>query len=67
MSPTDKAFAALVADVGVPATAGIDMMVNNAMAVHYAPIERLTLDDWRKRFLRSMPMPSSSARRPQWR
>ncbi len=29
----------------------LDMMVNNAMSVHYAPITRLTLDHWRKDFL----------------
>ena len=28
----------------------LDMMVNNAMSVHYAPIAKLTLDHWRKDF-----------------
>lgn len=28
----------------------LDMMVNNAMSVHYAPIEKLTLAHWRKDF-----------------
>lgn len=28
----------------------LDMMVNNAMSVHYAPIAQLTLDHWRKDF-----------------
>ncbi|HUD90973.1 SDR family NAD(P)-dependent oxidoreductase [Sphingobium sp.] len=28
----------------------LDMLVNNAMATHYAPISRLTLDHWRKDF-----------------
>ena len=29
----------------------LDMLVNNAMSVHYAPIGKLTLDHWRKDFL----------------
>lgn len=28
----------------------LDMMVNNAMSVHYAPIQALSLDHWRKDF-----------------
>lgn len=28
----------------------LDMLVNNAMSTHYAPISRLTLDQWRKDF-----------------
>ncbi|WP_375197620.1 SDR family NAD(P)-dependent oxidoreductase [Sphingobium sp.] len=28
----------------------IDMLVNNAMSTHYAPISKLTLDHWRKDF-----------------
>jgi len=43
------AFAALVADVAAR-HGRLDMMVNNAMSVHYAPIARLTLDHWRKDF-----------------
>lgn len=43
------AYAALVADVA-SRHGRLDMMVNNAMSVHYAPIERLTLDHWRKDF-----------------
>lgn len=48
VSDTD-AFAALVADVATR-HGRIDMMVNNAMSVHYAPIARLTLEHWRKDF-----------------
>jgi meso-butanediol dehydrogenase / (S,S)-butanediol dehydrogenase / diacetyl reductase len=44
-----EAFAALVADVAAR-HGRLDMMVNNAMSVHYAPIARLTLDHWRKDF-----------------
>lgn len=29
----------------------LDMLVNNAMSTHYAPISRLTLDQWRKDFI----------------
>lgn len=43
------AFAALVADVA-KRHGRLDMMVNNAMSVHYAPIGRLTLEHWRKDF-----------------
>lgn len=45
----DAAFAAMVE--GVAAKHGrLDMMVNNAMSTHYAPISHLTLDHWRKDF-----------------
>ncbi len=44
-----EAFAALVADVAAR-HGRLDMMVNNAMAVHYMPVEALTLDQWRKDF-----------------
>lgn len=44
-----EAYAALVTDI-----AGnhgrLDMLVNNAMSVHYAPIGKLSLDHWRKDF-----------------
>lgn len=43
------AFAALVEDVA-QRHGRLDMMVNNAMAVHYAPIAKLSLDQWRKDF-----------------
>ena len=43
------AFAALVADVAAR-HGRLDMMVNNAMSVHYAPIGKLTLEHWRKEF-----------------
>jgi meso-butanediol dehydrogenase/(S,S)-butanediol dehydrogenase/diacetyl reductase len=45
----DDAFAAMVAEVGRK-HGRLDMMVNNAMSTHYAPISRLTLDHWRKDF-----------------
>lgn len=45
----DAAFTALVEDVAAK-YGRLDMMVNNAMSVHYAPISRLTLDHWRKDF-----------------
>lgn len=44
-----EAFAALVADVAAR-HGRLDMMVNNAMSVHYAPIGKLTLEQWRKDF-----------------
>lgn len=44
-----NAFAALVADIG-KRHGRLDMLVNNAMSVHYAPIEKLTLEHWRKDF-----------------
>ena len=43
------AFAALIHDVA-KRHGRLDMMVNNAMAVHYAPISKLTLEHWRKDF-----------------
>lgn len=45
----DKAFTALVEDVA-KRHGRLDMMVNNAMSVHYAPIGKLTLDQWRQDF-----------------
>lgn len=45
----DSALVAMIE--GVAQTYGrIDMLVNNAMSTHYAPISRLTLDHWRKDF-----------------
>jgi NAD(P)-dependent dehydrogenase (short-subunit alcohol dehydrogenase family) len=44
-----EAFAALVADVAAR-HGRLDMMVNNAMSVHYAPIAKLSLDQWRADF-----------------
>lgn len=44
-----EAFTALVEDV-VATHGRLDMMVNNAMSVHYAPITHLSLDHWRKDF-----------------
>ncbi len=43
------AFAALINDVAAR-HGRLDMLVNNAMSTHYAPISRLTLDHWRKDF-----------------
>lgn len=45
----EAAFAALVADIA-GRHGRLDMMVNNAMSVHYAPIQKLTMDHWRKDF-----------------
>lgn len=45
----EVAFAALVADVAAR-HGRLDMMVNNAMSVHYAPISHLTMEHWRKDF-----------------
>src|SRR5204862_196942 len=45
----DAAFTALVEDVA-RRHGRLDMMVNNAMSVHYAPIGSLTLDQWRQDF-----------------
>ncbi|MBS0504084.1 MAG: SDR family oxidoreductase [Proteobacteria bacterium] len=45
----DQAFTALVQDVA-KRHGRLDMMVNNAMSVHYAPIGKLTLDQWRQDF-----------------
>lgn len=44
-----EAFAAMVADVAAR-HGRLDMMVNNAMSVHYAPIANLSLDQWRADF-----------------
>ncbi|MDB5421997.1 MAG: family oxidoreductase [Brevundimonas sp.] len=46
----DQAFTAMVEEVGRK-HGRLDMMVNNAMSTHYAPISRLTLDHWRKDFM----------------
>lgn len=43
------ALAAMIADVG-QRHGRLDMLVNNAMSTHYAAIDRLTLDQWRKDF-----------------
>ena len=43
------AFEALISDVAAR-HGRLDMLVNNAMSVHYAPISKLTLDHWRKDF-----------------
>lgn len=45
----DLAFTALIQDIAAR-HGRLDMLVNNAMSVHYAPIARLTLDMWRKDF-----------------
>jgi NAD(P)-dependent dehydrogenase (short-subunit alcohol dehydrogenase family) len=44
-----EAFAAMVADVAAR-HGRLDMMVNNAMSVHYAAIAKLSLDQWRADF-----------------
>lgn len=46
----DVAFTAMIEEVGRK-HGRLDMMVNNAMSTHYAPISRLTLDHWRKDFI----------------
>jgi len=43
------AFEGLISDVAAR-HGRLDMLVNNAMSVHYAPIRKLTLDHWRKDF-----------------
>lgn len=43
------AFAALIERVAAE-RGRLDMLVNNAMSVHYAPIARLTIEHWRKDF-----------------
>ena len=45
----ELAFNALVEDVA-KRHGRLDMLVNNAMSVHYAPIQHLTMDHWRKDF-----------------
>ena len=42
-------FAAMIEDVA-SRHGRLDMLVNNAMSVHYAPISKLTLEHWRKDF-----------------
>lgn len=44
-----EAFASLIADAAAR-HGRLDMLVNNAMSTHYAPISKLTLDHWRKDF-----------------
>jgi NAD(P)-dependent dehydrogenase (short-subunit alcohol dehydrogenase family) len=44
-----EAFSAFVADVAAR-HGRLDMMVNNAMSVNYAPIAKLSLDQWRADF-----------------
>ena len=43
------AFAALIEDTAKK-YGRLDMLVNNAMSTHYAPISRLTIEHWRKDF-----------------
>lgn len=43
------AYVAMIEDVAAR-HGRLDMLVNNAMSVHYAPISKLTLDHWRKDF-----------------
>lgn len=45
----DAAFTALIEDIAAR-HGRLDMLVNNAMSVHYAPIGKLRLDHWRKDF-----------------
>ncbi|MGB5076147.1 MAG: SDR family oxidoreductase [Sphingorhabdus sp.] len=45
----EAAFTALVEDLA-KRHGRLDMMVNNAMSVHYAPIQQLTMEHWRKDF-----------------
>jgi NAD(P)-dependent dehydrogenase (short-subunit alcohol dehydrogenase family) len=45
----EAAFTALIEDIAVR-HGRLDMLVNNAMSVHYAPIQHLTMDHWRKDF-----------------
>ncbi|WP_416832525.1 MAG: SDR family NAD(P)-dependent oxidoreductase [Erythrobacter sp.] len=44
-----QAYADLVARIA-DAHGRLDMLVNNAMSVHYAPLDKLSLDHWRKDF-----------------
>jgi len=44
-----QAYADLVARIA-HAHGRLDMLVNNAMSVHYAPLDKLSLDHWRKDF-----------------
>ncbi len=43
------AYAALVTQIA-DAHGRLDMLVNNAMSVHYAPLEKLSMEHWRKDF-----------------
>jgi len=43
------AFEAMIADVAAR-HGRLDMLVNNAMSTHYAPISKLSLEHWRKDF-----------------
>lgn len=45
----DAAFTRLIEDVA-ERHCRLDMLVNNAMSVHYAPLQRLTVEHWRKDF-----------------
>ena len=45
----EAAFTALIEDIAAR-HGRLDMLVNNAMSVHYAPIAKLTLEHWRKDF-----------------
>ena len=45
----DQAFTKAIEDAA-SRHGRLDMLVNNAMSVHYAPIARLTLEHWRKDF-----------------
>lgn len=45
----DAAFTRAIEDIAAR-HGRLDMLVNNAMSVHYAPIGKLTLDHWRKDF-----------------
>lgn len=45
----EAAFTRLIEDVAAR-HGRLDMLVNNAMSVHYAPISHLTLEHWRKDF-----------------
>lgn len=44
-----EAYAALVTRIAEQ-HGRLDMLVNNAMSVHYAPLEKLTMEHWRKDF-----------------
>lgn len=44
-----EAYAALIEQIAKAHTR-LDMLVNNAMSVHYAPMQKLSLEHWRKDF-----------------
>jgi len=44
-----ESYAALVARIAAD-HGRLDMLVNNAMSVHYAPLEKLSMEHWRKDF-----------------